>query len=723
MDAETVANIIKPLGKRDFDAVVVLLLTRFFHLKVMDVDGRGDAGSDWRVFRDPGGATTAAFQVTVQLAQWKEKVLSDARKAVDALKATRYFFLTSRAHDSGDLRVLESEIISALGVPATCLGANEIADLITRAKLVAPLLDAVQMPVSVNLAERPDRKEILLHAYVTLGQDTADLRSSVYDDSLILSLRESTAPLPRGPLVEAAANLLGCKEPTKVKLERRVDSLLARGLIEFNSATSTFDLSSLTKTDVLASERIYASEFDGLASAQEDLMRKKFHLDWTTEDARRATLLLAKAFVQRQLETAARADVELLSLGLTRQVGDPLQELRDLLVDRGVNNRRVNGVVAELVQNAEGLPIINKLARAAVFVAIEGAPPLSGAKAIGANNWADVTATLDASVAIPYLCAKRSAPTHGRFSEGATQIVTDLLGLGATLNIPGVYLNECASHLLAALDYAQLDRFADELRFSKNGFVAHYFALRAAGANVPNDISAFLRTFAPSLRLTFADRGQWVRRIMSDLQPLLRDFGVDYEQVSRVPQHFRDDVEKVYAHKMRDLGRKKYGLLIEHDVFVLSHLRRSRKENGESRICLTWDAVMIGVGQEMIDCGWVVSPHEAADFVQAFKPLGQAKLISLAHSLAGINDRPMAAAARIIDTVVRYAKDKLQDWEFQEKVDALKADLLGRIDITSAAYRDYIEEATEEFLRTQGVDLSNDSENGNGESGTDEPGE
>jgi hypothetical protein len=83
----------------------------------------------------------------------------------------------------------------------------------------------------------------------------------------------------------------------------------------------------------------------------------------------------------------------------------------------------------------------------------------------------------------------------------------------------------------------------------------------------------------------------------------------------------------------------------------------------------------------------------------------------------------MAAAARIIDTVVRYAKDKLQDWEFQEKVDALKADLLGRIDITSGAYRDYIEEATEEFLRSQGVDLTNDSENGNGESGTDEPGE
>ena len=138
-------------------------------------------------------------------------------------------------------------------------------------------------------------------------------------------------------------------------------------------------------------------------------------------------------------------------------------------------------------------------------------------------------------------------------------------------------------------------------------------------------------------------------------------------------------------------------------------------------MCLTWDAVMIGVGQELPDSGWVVSPHEAADFVQGFKPLGQARLISLAHSLAGINDRPMIAAARIVDTAVRFAKDKLQDWEFQRKIDELKANLLKRIDLADPAYRDHIEEATEQFLRDQGIEVDKEAAAAKSESAVDEP--
>ena len=487
------------------------------------------------------------------------------------------------------------------------------------------------MPVSVNLAERPDRKEVLLHAYVTLGTDTADLRSSVYDDTLILALRESDGPMTRGAMVESASKLLECKAAIKTKLDRRVDSLQARGVIEPAGPTNSYQLTAKTRSTVMAAERIYASEFDGLASAQQSLMRERFNVDWKAEDARRSALLLARAFIQRQLDTARHASLELLSLGLVRNVGDAIQELRDLLSERGVPVRGINGVVRELVQNAEGLPIINKLARAAMYVAIEGSPPLSGAKAIGANDWGDVIATLDASVGIPYLCAKRFRPTHGRFSQGATEVVRDLLHQGATVSIPNDYLNECASHLLAAMSYARLDRFGAELEYSKNGFVAHYFALRAAGAKAPNDLREYLKLFAPSLAAHFTDSAQWVRRIMSDLQPLFRDAGIEYEYIERVPQHFYDDVHKAYAHAMHALHRNKFGLLIEHDVSVLSHLRRCISERGESRICLTWDAVMIGVGRDLPGSGWVVSPHEAVDFIQGSRPLGEARLISLAR--------------------------------------------------------------------------------------------
>ena len=115
----------------------------------------------------------------------------------------------------------------------------------------------------------------------------------------------------------------------------------------------------------------------------------------------------------------------------------------------------------------------------------------------------------------------------------------------------------------------------------------------------------YLRLFSGALTGHFADARQWVRRIMSDLQPLFRDFGVEYENIEKIPQHFHDDVHKAYAYSMHALGRDKFGLLIEHDVEVISHLRRCVSETGESRLCLTWDAVMIGVGRDLpVQDGW-----------------------------------------------------------------------------------------------------------------------
>src|SRR6267143_6902577 len=97
MDQETIENHIKSLGKRDFDALAAVILSRFFNLTAIDVDGKGDGGSDYRIFKDEQGNKTA-FQRTIQDSQWEPKAFADAKKAVDQLKAARYFFFTSRAH-------------------------------------------------------------------------------------------------------------------------------------------------------------------------------------------------------------------------------------------------------------------------------------------------------------------------------------------------------------------------------------------------------------------------------------------------------------------------------------------------------------------------------------------------------------------------------------------------------------------------------------------------
>ena len=108
------------------------------HLVAIDVDGKGDGGSDFRTFSDSGGNQTLTIQKTVQQREWEDKAVADATRARDELDAMRFFFLTSRAHEPTALRAVENKITSTLGIAATCLGATELAGLIVAHGLLVP---------------------------------------------------------------------------------------------------------------------------------------------------------------------------------------------------------------------------------------------------------------------------------------------------------------------------------------------------------------------------------------------------------------------------------------------------------------------------------------------------------------------------------------------------------------------------------------------------------
>jgi hypothetical protein len=411
-------------------------------------------------------------------------------------------------------------------------------------------------------------------------------------------------------------------------------------------------------------------------------------------------------FIRQQLESARHASFELASSGVMQSVGEPEQALRDLLVMKGVPARSVSKVVSQFVELARDAPITKKLVRAAVYVTIEAAAPLGGPKIIGASSWSEVHVIVDASVAIPFVCAKLYSPTSGRFSIGAIQCVETLLELGAQLVLPWIYQNECASHLLRALDYGpDLASFQDDLANSQNGFVSQYYKLKGMGKAVPPSMKEFLTTFASSATKTNPDRQQWTRMVMSELEPLFRDYGIKYEHIEGPPVHYRREVEIEYLYCLNKLKRSKSARLIDHDVIALSHMRRCISERGESRMCLTWDGAMIQVGRKLDDCGWVVSPHEAVDLVQPYLPLSEVKLCALAHGLARIEEQPNETSARILDRIVLLAKEKLQDWQFREKIKLFKQDLLKRVDISDLRYSDWIDAETDKFLRGEGVDV------------------
>jgi hypothetical protein len=704
MDPDTIEYHIKHLGKRDFDAVARMILVEFFGLTAIDVDGAGDGGADMLPFADCFSNriwASLAIQMTVQEKQLEKKVLGDASKAKTQLGAQRFFFLTARAHQSTTLRNLENIISSRYNMSATCLGAKEIAGTIVERKLLRQFAEAIGLQMNVSVSNRPDRGEILLHAYVALSADRLDLKNEVYDDSILIALHEAGVAMSRSNVVLKAAEFLGVGAGTQFRLASRIDSLLARRHIHAAGA-GLVSLSDDMKLQLQTADGIYVKELNLLAYAQSQILKDICNIDWNDSQCEIAASLLARWFVQRQLMTAEHTSVALANTGLSRTLGDPNSDLKQLLLEAGVPPRHMSNVFDQLVNVAAGTSLIKKLTKALTFVATEGQDPLKASRVLGASHWGEVITTLDASVAIPYLCASLFSPTLGRFSSGANECIGLLKGQGTPLVIPRVYVNEVAAHLHRAMRYPEATEFDASLEYSENGFVAHYYQMKASGKDVPPTLREFISVFSKAVLHPKATPQETTRAIMADVQPLLSEYGVQYDDISNVPPTFRDDVEKTYTFKLNEMHRTKPQILIDHDVQVLSHARRARSQDSQIRMCLTWDAVMIAVGRELEDCGWIVSPHEAADIIQARLKISGTKLTALTHSLARARERPSEIGARIIDRIVQLAGEQLQDWQFRKKVETFYREALDRIDLSSETYNQ-VDSEIERFLRVEGI--------------------
>ena len=709
MEVDTIKNSVMSLGRNDFKKVIYMILPKIFNLTIVNVDGKNDGGSDWLIFKDAGGAHTIAVQDTVQDKGWKKKAIDDARKAV-ANGATRFFFITPKSISRLTFMQLEGSITSSHKVPCTCLGAKEISELIVSGSLVNEFLDAIGAPLARGVASRPDKQEICLHAYVVLSQDADNLKNTVYEDSVLITLWNND-PLSCDELVEAAISLLGCDQSKASQIMRRIDSLLTKGKVI--KLQEKLQLAPGTQKDIEYSERIYLQEFKALVSAQTSLMESEHNISWSSGNSQKASMLLAKVFIQRQLESAESAKIKMTAMGLFENMNHAFQELRNFIFELGVPKEKVEDTIKEMLIQAQDLTIVKKLSRAALFVALEGSSAISGSKAIGAPRWSDVSVMLDASVAMPYLCAKMYQPTTGRFASSNYKAIDTLLNLSAKVCIPYFYINECASHLLRAVQYNNLDGYADKLQYSQNRFVAHYYQLRGSGKHVPDNLLEYLATFSPSVKQSeHVDAGFLVRKVMTNLQPLFHDYGVEFEEVPKVPLHYSKDIEVEYTHNLQELNRVKSNMLIEHDISALGHIGRQVAEEYECWIFLTWDRAMISIGRTFDQYGLVISPDIVYDLAKSYRPISESQLCTLAHAIARTQEKPQAISAQIIDRIVCVAGEMLQDWELKKRIDQFTTALLERIDLEDERYNEKMDKEIKIFLKEIGVEEASSGELG-----------
>ncbi len=708
MDRDTVINHVKNLSKARFDRISDLLLQRVFSQTPININGKGDAGQDRRLYNDRNERTTASCQLTTQKRDWRNKALRDAREALEAYSITYYYYLTSRDRDPTDLAELEHDLSSALSIPCKCLGAREIADFILKHNLLPEFFETVGLQATVPRKIRADYRELALHSYIALGSDVQLLRKTVFADSILISLYQHDQALEREQLVREVLLLLGAGEQRRPLVEGQVDSLLAKGQL-VRAANRGICLAAACSTELELADKLYDAELHDLRQILRECVDDRISGRLADKDANRIALLVAQAFVWHTLEAAQHAGLALPLRHAFCPRSDPIQDLRDVLAQIGVPTGAVDDVQRKLVERTNDSTLVKKLVRAAVYVSIEGSKETSGAIALGASDWAHVIGLLDTSVAVPFLCACLYQPTHGRYSLAAFQAIKALQALGVRIGIPYFYLQETAWHLFAAATGAEAyeaaaEKFSAELYHSGNGFVASYLQLRQMGANTPETLFAFLQTFSPSVVPHDADHKARVRLIQSDLQAVYSQYGIEFEKVDVVPRAMKQDLQIEYELALMAKEKSKARVLIDNDVVTLAHVRRKVTEGNAAVMCLTWDGTMIEVGREyMRHYGWIVSPEIAGDFVDFATPTSEQGLLNLSFYLARVRDKPMHVSARIIDRVVKYASERMGDWRFRERIAEFKDNYLGQIDLRKPLFDDQIDKATDGFLCREGT--------------------
>lgn len=300
MDTETFTNHITNLGKQDFNILCRLVLHDVIGLNAFNVDGKGDGGTDFIALDEQGRRNSCAYQVTTQKSDIKRKAYADAKKALERLGVTQFFFLPSYNLSESEARKIELSISKELGIRATVYSPKVMAEFVLEHKLVRKFFELTGVENGVKQSKDSiDYLEMALHTYTLISNDARNLKSQIYDDTLLYILSNTEAGLIRDELIAETKDLLCLSEAKVTKLNGRIDALMQKGHIK-KTEVGTVMLSQSMAEDISLRKNLYNSEQSTFYSAQLDLM-KEYGIRWGVEESKQTSVWLANAIIDQQI--------------------------------------------------------------------------------------------------------------------------------------------------------------------------------------------------------------------------------------------------------------------------------------------------------------------------------------------------------------------------------------------------------------------------------------
>lgn len=589
MDKETLSNFISNCGKHDFEIACKIILQDAMNLNPINVDGSNDGGTDFVSIDEIGKRTCVAYQITTQKTDIRNKAYRDAKKSIDKLNIKRYFFFCTYNLSEIESRDLENVIFTELEIAANVYSPKLISGLLINYNLVGTFLDRIGYD---NLYEYDrnsvDYREVALHSYSLLSKDARNLKSQIYDDSLLLVLSEEPEGLTKEDIIHRAMDMLVLPESKYEFLFHRIDSLMSKGQIAKSSNNSSLFVATPEVLFDIRNRRIlYEKELTGLYAAQVDIL-KEYEVDWTKEDSRQASVWIANTFMSRQIHILEVADASLAD-NFNKTIDKyGYSKLKSFLKDiKKIEDGSVEEAADKLIQNAASQPLILKITHATVYLALEGSNPLTVCKAIGVHRWQDLNMVLEPTLGIPYLCSLLYKGNVNRYFDNAICAVKRCKKLGVKIGIPYYYIKECAGHLHMARKFDGLVLDPEEMQYSSNAFVANYYALKSKGVTMPSSFIDYLATFSPAIRTERADYKEWIHEIMNDISSLFTRNGIEFLELRTFTKEEIKPIQSEYIHYLQQIEQQKSPHLMMNDVFSLLYVNDQYAKTAESWMILT----------------------------------------------------------------------------------------------------------------------------------------
>jgi len=700
MDIETLTNHISNLGKQYFDKACNLVLTEIFNLNAINIDGAYDGGTDNVVIKE-GSRENAAYQITTQRTDIKNKAYKDAAKSIKKLSVEKFYFLTTYNLSEIDQRLIESKISQELGINANCFSPRIIAGLILNEGKLNRFLDIIDYPLPRQHGNIVDLKEKALHSYSLFSDDAGKLRYSVYEDTILFSLYNNS--MDEESLINEVLKFLNLDEDKADFIKKRIGGLFGKSLIEKNENKEII-LSKNATEDLKNRQSLYEIELNNLSSAQTDLLKDKYNIPWTEDESKKISLWIANAYVSNQLENLKEINASVINNKFYNISENGAVKIKNYFIkEKSIDLGIAEDVVNDLLDLASTHPLITKISRASVYVALDGNNPIASAKSIGASRWSDVNIVIEPSVALPYLCSLLYKGNNNRFFKTAVKSVNQARELDSLLYMPYYYFNECAGHLLTARKYIGFEYQNKELEFSNNAFISNYFHLKNRGIKVPETVSEYLSTFSNAIKNERKDVKNWVRSIMTDLQTIITSNGIAYIDTPHYEDDDLEDIRYFYNDILEESGINKKVHLFNNDIYTLKATNERIVKNGEVWVILTNDKSLVNFSKTDYFKGWITNPLKFLQITELSKPMSESKMISLVHSVATFSERTLSLGARIMDRLINLSSKEIQNYELKSEIEKFKKETIEAINLEDANIFEIIDTKTDDFILKHGL--------------------